>query len=214
MRSVPRASHQDTRPSLHLSSYVAIGSTCQKEADPQTIASGGVAFCAVSALTLVPLASAPAAIVTGTFDTTTVDVAAEGDNDFFIFVQGAGTDEDFRRVGGNLVHSQAYRATTDKTVGTRAGMRNPIGSAANIYVGAGGTRSDNFTAGTDNYVAVKFTETTVNGGNTVYGWAQINVKSNSEVSSVPEPSTLALMATGAAGVLALRRRRREGKRKA
>ena len=232
------APEQATHPSFDLSSYVAVSRAPRQEAAPQTTAPGAVAFCTVGTLALVPLTSAHAAIQTkaNTGNMNTIDMGGDGVSDFTIWPSVAGSSEYFWRraaAPANRVGSAAYRSTTNKTVGNRPGMVNPAYYYNSIY--QGGALRDNFQAGTDNYVPVKFADANINGGSTVYGWAQIDAKNDSDIVKVvysdaghlvnlnggafsevivPEPCTLALMATGAAGVLALRRRRREGKRKA
>ncbi len=77
----------------------------------------------------------------------------------------------------------------------------------------------------DNLFAFTFTSDDVNGGNPVYGWARISVSNTVladarilewayddsgatlEVGAVPEPSGLALLALGAAGISTFHRRR-------
>ena len=227
------ASDHATQPSFDLSSYVAASRAHQDEVAPQTISPRTVAFCAVGALAVVPLTSAQAAIVTKAVGGNTVDVGSNGVDDFKIIVATAGSREYFIEAQVlNDVGVKAYRSATNKTVGTEGGMVDPAETKATIYKVGG--LLDSFQAGANNYVPVKFRDANINGGSTVYGWAQIDVKSNSdiveivysdvghfvnlnagafsEVPPVPEPSTLALMATGAAGVLALRRRRREQKK--
>ena len=236
MGSAQPTTDQPAPSSFDLSSYVAVSRAAEKdEAEPRGIPGAGAAFCAVGALAVVPLTSAHAAIVTkvNTGDMNQIDIGGTDGNDFRITVLAAGWSETFLRVAAaNRVGNRAYRSTTNKTVGTGAGMINPSLNGRFIYTG--GSLSLSFSADTNNYVPVKFTDALVNGGSTVYGWAQIDVLSNSDIvkvvysdsgqyvnlnagvfsevaPTVPEPSTLALMATGAAGGLALRRRRREQK---
>lgn len=93
---------------------------------------------------------------------------------------------------------------------------------------------NNAVASSDNIFAFSFTSSAVNGGNRVYGWAQVDVSSSDPFGSstivawayddtgaaitlgaIPEPSGLALLAAGAAGGFAcfhrFRKRRRPDK---
>lgn len=102
------------------------------------------------------------------------------------------------------------------------------------FFGSGGVRN-NATVSNDNYIAFSFTSGAVNGGNPVYGWAQISIPASNSIDNavitawaydsgggtmklgslvatpVPEPSGIALLAAGAAGGVAcfhrVRRRR-------
>ncbi len=240
----PTASPQPTQPSFDLASYVAgSGTSGKEEVGPWSIPSGGVAFCALGAFAVVPFTSASAGIATkvNTGDMNLIDVGGDGANNFQISVGASAVTETLKVLGtatNNRAYWKAYRVVTDKTVGTGGGKVYPSGSGATIFAGTW-SLTGSFQAGPNNYVPVSFTDSNINSGNKVYGWAQINVKADSDIvkvvysdsglfvnlnngaftevggggggGGVPEPSTLALMATGAAGVLALRKRRRQQK---
>ena len=238
-----------TQSSFDLSSYVAASSAPHREVDSRAISPGTVAFCAAGALAAVPLTSAHGGLATWVGSAVTFNAA--GDGDVELTAQAANMHfmtsmwDIQKRLGmismGARVGNSAYRSTVNKTVGDGTGMINPALGVVSVTRSLGFRYG--FQSGADNFIPVKFQEAGINGGSTVYGWAQVTANNTAGVAPkylevvysdsgngvnmnggvftevgggpapVPEPSTLALLATGAAGALALRKRRREGKRK-
>ena len=96
----------------------------------------------------------------------------------------------------------------------------------------GGALKNSAQVGTDNFIGFQVVDPDVNSGNPVYGWAQLSIPSGGPSPAdaqilafayqddgtgivlgdtgivIPEPSTLGLLALGATGLAALRRRKR------
>jgi len=142
-----------------------------------------------------------------TSSSTSAYVSAQGNNGIFT-------------TSGSFNYAQAFEGS--QSVGTGTGSSTNLnGHAVLTSSGSFG----NFGGSTPRYLGLRFNATGGNASGFVYGWARVAVPNPGEIriydfayedsgapihvpNEVPEPSTLLLMASGAAGLLALRRRRK------
>jgi hypothetical protein len=178
-----------------------------------------------------------APVATGSTNSTVADIGGAGGAAFKMswWSNSFGNNENVFGQGGAQVGNAFQRnvaSATPGTTGFAGALLMRAGSA--VYIGPGiySYGSNNSRTGNNNWLAVKFTDSGINGGATTYGWAQFNfsaaadtlmkvVYSNSGATveldgaggyqeagtSVPVPGTLALLAAGAGGIGAFRRRR-------
>ena len=136
------------------------------------------------------------------------------------YVRAAGNNGIFATSTGFSAYAQALEGS--QSVGTGTGSSTNLnGHAVLTSSGSFG----NFGGSTPRYLGLRFNATGGNASGFVYGWARVAVPNPGEIriydfayedsgapihvpNEVPEPSTLLLMASGAAGLLALRRRRK------
>jgi len=139
------------------------------------------------------------------------------------YVRGQGSNGIFT-TSTNWSYAQAFAGS--ESVGTGTGTTNSVGMLSSFTISSLGGGYGNFRGSTPRFLGLVFEATT--GPNTtefLYGWARVSVPTQGEIyiqdfayedsgapihvpNEVPEPSTLLLMASGAAGLLALRRRRK------
>lgn len=182
-------------------------------------------------------ANAPAdgAVITGNANATVniggeffLDLDDDGTDDFRFaatssstsaYVSASGSNGIYT-TGGFHTYAQAFEGSDSVGTGT--------GSTRSFAVLTSSTGSfGNFVGPTPRFLGLVFEATTgPNSTQFVYGWARVAVPNPGEIriydyayedtgapihvpNEVPEPSTLLLMASGAAGLIALRRRRKQ-----